>query len=109
METTTFFTNPFIVAVAIVIVLNLMMYVLLRPKAKSKVYFRAIFYMWIVTTGMFYFYHSKVEEEMKKKLNTNLSMNIINKPVTDELAPTMMTPTTGASEEFSVFTEEQLI
>lgn len=105
---TTFFTNPFIVAIVIVIVLNLMMLFLLRPKAKSKVYFRAMFYMWIATTGIFYFYHLKVEDEMKKKLTANVNMDIINKPVVDGLVP-QLTPEKEGMGELNVFAEESLI
>ena len=101
------FNNPFLISFIIVIVLNVMVYVFFRPAVKSKVYFRGIFYMYVVTTGIFYLHHKKMENDMQAKLNTNLAISDISGPTVGEMVPTIV----GRSEDapVDVFVEESLI
>jgi hypothetical protein len=102
--------NPFFVAFIIVFVLNIMVFLFYRPAVKAKIYFRSLFYMWIVTTGIFYLHHKKMEEDLKKKLDTAIGTSIVNRTQNlDQMIEPDITPKVGEGEAVNIWEESLLI
>lgn len=96
------FRNPFLVAIWIVVILNILMFLLL-PRAQipsASVYFRALFYEWIFTVLIFYIHNYAVENEFKSQMNQKLSMDLI-RGSSEELKPTIV------PETESIFTNDE--
>lgn len=115
------FANPFIVAIIIVIVLNIMIFFFFKPGSTKRVgrktYFRAIFYMWLISTGILYLHHSAVDNDYKNKLAENMNLKLVNKTggTHDELIPHLevpklvITPTNDLNTPVNIFNEDELI
>jgi hypothetical protein len=83
-------TNPFVVAFVIVIVLNIMMLFFYQPKFGRKVFIRATFYMYIITTFMVYFHYRFMENYFQDKFKTGMNMSLLSKQgASEEIQPTI--------------------
>ena len=100
--------NPFVVAITIVIVLYIIFYILLKPKAKYKMHFRTIFYSWILATGILYFHHKTLTEEYTKKIDDVMGVKLINSSIDESQ---MLKPEiTGNKEEaINIFATEDML
>ena len=71
------FADPFFLSIAIVVVLNIMVFFFFHPAVSRKAYFRGIFYMWIVTMAMVYLHHRAVDGDYRAEMEKNLNIDLV--------------------------------
>lgn len=99
------FVNPFLLASIIVIVLNIMVFFFFHPQVSRKIYFRSMFYMWLVTVSLVYLHHRALDSEYQLELENNMNINLINKTAgnDEEILPEI------PKEKKNIITEDELI
>lgn len=102
------FSNPFIFAGVLIIVLTIMFIFFYRPTIGRKTFIRSLFYMYVVTCGALYFHHRQLQLEFDSKLQSNLNIGLVTKEGSSEEA---IIPLIGASqsEKPKVNFEDELI
>ncbi len=103
------YADPYILAVTIVIILNLMIYFMFAPVVSKKTYFRSFVYMFMTITALSYFHHIAIKKNYDLKLNQDLNLNLVSRTATggDEIMPELMQVQNNQSPEtINVFANE---
>ncbi len=103
-------SNPFIVAIVIVLVISFMTLFFFKPQVGRKVFFRNTFYTWIIITGIMYLHHRTMFREYEAKLQTSSNLSAVARTTGafEDLAPNL-TAIEPKTEVINLYSEDDLI
>ena len=100
------YSDPYMLAISIIVVLNIIIFFMFQPEVPKKTYFRGFMYMSVVIISLTYLHHTALKNTYDSKLNQNLNMSLVSKVgnAEEEIQPNLT-----FAKPIIEFTENELV